>query len=59
MNQWKDGLFADEAETTLLGTTLNGETVNQDGNVYIKGKPITDKNALNKAQQLLTEKWQV
>ena len=59
MNQWKDGLFADEAETALLGTTLNGETVNQDGNIYIKGKPITDKNALNKAQQLLTEKWQV
>jgi hypothetical protein len=27
-NQWKDGLYADEDETILLGTALNGETYN-------------------------------
>ena len=58
-NQWKDGLYADEDETILLGTALNGETYNQNGNIYVKGKPITDENTLNTFQKLLTEKWKV
>ena len=63
MNQWKDGLFADKEEVILLGTALDGndvdQTVNQNGNSYIKGKPITDQYALNQAQKLLIEKWKV
>ena len=58
-NQWKDGLYADEDETILLGTVLNGETYNQNGTIYVKGKPITDENTLNNFQKLLTEKWKV
>ena len=59
MNQWKDGLFADVEETILLGTQENNEQFTQNGNTYIKGKPITDLNVLKSAQKLLTEKWKV
>lgn len=63
MNQWKDGLFADEEELILLGTKLDDPTqetsITQNGNVYVKGKPITDQNVLNEAQKLLIEKWKV
>lgn len=59
MNQWRDGLFADEEETILLGTQLNGESFTQNGNTYVKGKPITEQNVLNQAQKLLLEKWKV
>ena len=61
MNQWKDGLYADEDEIKLLGTKLDGdfEVINQNGNTYVKGKPISDQNTLNNFQKLLTEKWKV
>lgn len=59
MNQWKDGLYADVEETILLGTEESGEQFTQNGNSYIKGKPITDLNVLKSAQKLLTEKWKV
>ena len=62
MNQWKDGLYADEDEVILLGTKLDGEefqTVNQNGNTYVKGKRITDQSTLQHFQKLLTEKWKV
>ena len=62
MNQWRDGLFADKEEVILLGTALDGDedqTITQNGNSYIKGKPITDQYALNQAQKLLIEKWKV
>jgi hypothetical protein len=59
MNQWRDGLYADEDEAKLLGIELIGETVDQNGNTYVKGKEITDQNTLNHFQKLLTEKWKV
>jgi hypothetical protein len=44
MNQWKDGLYSDEDEIKLLGTALDGdfETITQNGNTYVKGKPVFD-----------------
>ena len=59
MNQWRDGLYADEDEAKLLGIELLGETVDQNNNVYVKGKEITDQNTLNHFQKILTEKWKV
>lgn len=59
MNQWKDGLYADEDEAKLLGIELTGETIDQNGNTYVKGRQITDQNTLNHFQKLLTEKWKV
>lgn len=59
MNQWRDGLYADEDEAKLLGIELTGETIDQNGNTYVKGKQITDQNTLNHFQKLLTEKWKV
>lgn len=62
-NQWKDGLYADEDEIKLLGAELEGEsstqTINHNGNTYIKGKPITDEQVFRHSQELLTEKWKV
>lgn len=61
MNQWKDGLYSDEDEIKLLGTALDEdfETITQNGNTYVKGKPVSDQNVLNNFQKLLTEKWKV
>ena len=47
MNQWRDGLYADEDEAKLLGIELTGETIDQNGNTYVKGRQITDQNTLN------------